>query len=170
MGVSTQDLAQAVGTSSILLQSGLLVALLLFMIRHFGRRLPLGWLTFVFTLNGAAMSIPHDDPWVFPLTIVAGLVADVLYRLLQPEVQQPTRLRFFAVLVPVTLYSLYFLILALLGGMWWPVPLWTGAIVLSGIVGWLVSYVVAPSALPKEANPPTSLTCAEPEPLDARGE
>ena len=105
--VSTQDLAQAVGTISILLQSSLLVALLLLMIRHFGARLPFGWLTFVFALNGAAMSIPHDDPWVFPLAIVAGLTADVLYRLLQPEIQRYTRLCLFAVLVPIGLYSLY---------------------------------------------------------------
>jgi hypothetical protein len=57
-GVSTQDLAQAVGMSSILLQSGLLIALLLLLVQRFGAQLPLGWLTFVFTLNGTAMSIP----------------------------------------------------------------------------------------------------------------
>ena len=56
-----------------------------------------------------------------------------------------------AALVPFGLYSLYFLTLALLGGVWWPIPLWLGAIVLSGVVGWLVSYLLVPSALLVEA-------------------
>jgi len=145
-GVSTQDLAQAVGTSSIILQSGLLIAVLLLMIRRLGERLPFGWLTFTFALNGAAMSVPHGDPWVFPLTVVAGIVADVLYRWLQPAVQRPTQLRLFVVLVPISLYSLYFLTLFLLGGVWWPTPLWTGAIVLAGITGGLVGYLMVPTS------------------------
>jgi hypothetical protein len=151
-GVSTQDLAQAIGTSSIVLQSGILIGVLLLLIRRFGERLPLGWLTFVFTLNGAGMSLPHGDPWVLPLTVVAGIVADVLYRWLQPERPRPMQVRFFAALVPVALYSLYFLTLLLLGGVWWSAPLWAGAIVLSGAVGWLVSYLVVPIALPDEAH------------------
>jgi hypothetical protein len=151
-GVSTQDLAQAIGTSSILLQSGLLVALVLLMIRRWGAQLPLGWLTFVFTLNGVAMSLPHDDPWVIPVAVLAGMVADGLYLWLQPAVLRPGQVRLFATLVPVVLYSLYFLTLAFLGGVWWPIPLWTGAIVLTGIVGWLVSYLIVPPALPVTAN------------------
>jgi hypothetical protein len=149
-GVSTQDLAQTVGVSSIILQSGLLIGLLLLMIRRWGAQLPLGWLTFIFTINGAAMSIPHDDPWVLPLAVIAGMVADGLYRWLRPDVQRPGHLRFFALLVPLVLYSLYFLTLALLGGVWWPIPLWTGSIVLSGVVGWLVSYLIVPPELPTE--------------------
>jgi hypothetical protein len=151
-GVSTQDLVQAVGASSIALQSGILVALLLFAIRRFGTHLPIGSLVVVFSLNGAAMSVPHGDPWVFPLTIAAGIVAELLYRWLRPEIERPGQLRFFATLVPVALFSLYFLTLAFMGGTWWSIPLWTGAIVLSGIVGWFVSYLVVPAALPVAAN------------------
>lgn len=145
-GVSTQDLAQAVGTSSIILQSGILMAVLLLMMRRFGERLPFGWLTFTFALNGAAMSVPHGDPWVFPLTVVAGLVADGLYRWLQPAVHWLRQVRLFAILVPISLYSLYFLTLFLLGGVWWPIPLWTGAIVLAGITGGLMSYLMVPTS------------------------
>jgi len=49
------------------------------------------------------------------------------------------------------LYSLYFLTLLFLGGVWWPIPLWTGAIALSGIAGLLVSYLIVPPALPEAA-------------------
>jgi hypothetical protein len=151
-GVSTQDLAQAVGVSSILLQSGILVALYLFAIRRFGMRLPVGSLAVILALDGAAMSVPHGDPWVVPLTVAAGIVAELLYRWLRPEVSRPRQLRLFAVLVPVQLFTLYFLALALLGGVWWPIPLWTGAIVASGVVGWFVSYLLVAPPFPAEAN------------------
>ncbi len=107
--------------SSIALQSGILVALLLFAIRRFGSHLPVGSLVVVLALNGAAMSVPHGDPWVFPLTIAAGIVAELLYRGLRPEIERPGQVRLFAVLVPVGLFSLYFLTLALLGRVWWPI-------------------------------------------------
>ena len=44
------------------------------------------------------------------------------------------------------------LTLALLGGVWWPIPLWTGAIVLSGIAGLFVSYLVVPATSPVATN------------------
>jgi hypothetical protein len=30
-------------------------------------------------------------------------------------------------------------------GVWWPIHLWTGTIVLAGVTGWLVSLVVLPA-------------------------
>jgi hypothetical protein len=152
-GVGAQDLAQAVGVSGIVLQSGILVALLLYTIRRFGMRLPTGALAVMLALNGAAMSVPHGDVWVVPLTITAGIFAELLYRWLRPARARPRQIRIFAILVPVELYSLYFLTLTLLGGVWWPVPLWTGAIVLSGVVGWFVSYLIQPPEFPDEVIP-----------------
>ncbi|SRR5712691_5597348 len=34
------------------------------------------------------------------------------------------------------------LALLLLGGVWWPIHLWAGGIVLAGITGWLISYLI----------------------------
>jgi hypothetical protein len=87
-----------------------------------------------------------------PLIIVgllAGLLADGLLVLLQPGPERVAALRWFAFLAPASLYALYFLALQLLGGgIWWTVHLWTGAIVLAGVVGWLLSFLVAPPASP----------------------
>jgi hypothetical protein len=151
-GVSTQDLAQAVGVSSIMLQSGILVALYVFAIRRFGMGLPIGALAVILVLDGVTMSVPHGDPWVVPLSIAAGIVAELLYRWLRPVYTRPRQLRLFAVLTPMALFSLYFLTLALLGGVWWPIPLWAGAISASGVVGWFVSYVIAPPEVPSETS------------------
>jgi hypothetical protein len=35
-------------------------------------------------------------------------------------------------------------------GWWWSVHLWTGAIVLAGLVGWLLSYLILPPQEPRE--------------------
>jgi hypothetical protein len=50
-----------------------------------------------------------------------------------------------ASVVPVVIYALYFRALFVSDGVWWPVHLWTGAIVLAGATGWLVSLVVLPA-------------------------
>jgi hypothetical protein len=150
-GVGSQELAETLGMSSILLQSGMLMGLLLLMIRRWGTQLPLGWLTFIFTLNGVGMGIFHATPWAGPVALVAGVVADLLYRWLQPNVQQPQRLRLWSALVPLVLYGLYFLALMMLGGIWWPIHLWAGGIILAGVTGWLMSFLILPPALPEPA-------------------
>jgi len=35
--------------------------------------------------------------------------------------------------------------LFLLGGVWWQIHLWAGGIVLAGVTGWLVSYLIVPT-------------------------
>jgi hypothetical protein len=106
-GVGSLELTQTLGMSSILLQTGVLMALLLLMIRRWGAQLPLGWLTFIFALNGMGLGIFHATPWAGPVAGLAGIVADILYRWLQPDVQQPQPLRLWSVLVPVLFYSFY---------------------------------------------------------------
>jgi len=150
-GVGSQELAETLGISSILIQSGMLMGLLLLMVRRWGTRLPLGWLTFIFALNAAGMGIFHGTPWIGPVAGLAGIVADVLYRWLRPDVQQPRLLRLWSALVPVVLYSLYFLALLMLGGIWWPIHLWAGGIALAGVTGWLMSYLIVPPAIPEPA-------------------
>jgi hypothetical protein len=73
------------GGRIILIQSAVLMGLLLLIIRRWGTQLPLGWLTFVFALNGVGMGIFHATPWVGPVALVAGAVVDLLYRGLQPH-------------------------------------------------------------------------------------
>jgi len=150
-GVGSQELAETLGMSSILIQSAVLIGMLLLMIRRWGTQLPLGWLTFIFTLNSVGMSIFHGTPWVGPVAGLAGIVADILYRWLQPDVQQPQRLRLWSAFVPVVLYSLYFLALLIVGGIWWPIHLWAGGIALAGVTSWLLSYLILPPPFPQPA-------------------
>ena len=52
--------------------------------------------------------------------------------------------------MPAILYALYYAALALYGGTWWAIHAWTGAIILAGVVGLLISFLVLPPAWPGE--------------------
>jgi hypothetical protein len=133
---------QRLGISAILLQSAIMMGVLLLIVCRW--KLPIGSLTLILTIAyGLTVSI-HEDFYLIPFEIVAGLVAEAVYWWLNPSVDRPISFRWFAFGVPVVFYALYFLTLALTRTMWWTIQLWAGAILLSGIVGWLLSYAFIP--------------------------
>jgi len=46
--------------------------------------------------------------------------------------------------MPAVLHLFYFLTLVLTAGVWWSIHLWLGAVAFSGVVGWLISYLLLP--------------------------
>lgn len=121
-------------------------------------RLPFGTFTFMFGLNGALMAAfaPTMLFVSFPTALLGGLAADIVYRFLQPSLEQPASIRLFAFLVPAILYILYFVDLSITGsalyntGILWTIPFWAGTPVIAGIAGFLLSYVMVPPAKPVE--------------------
>lgn len=137
-----RQLAQMVGLAGIFVQATLLYGAVLLLLRRW--RPPIGAVTFVFGVNALFGSFPHE---VYPSVAVAlagGLVADVLIAALAPAPERPAALRTFAFLAPIGLYAIYFAALAALDGVWWSVPMWSGAIVLAGVFVLLLSLLVAP--------------------------
>jgi hypothetical protein len=63
-------------------------------------------------------------------------------------------LRLFAFAAPVVSNSMYFLGLFAIKGIAWSVHLWMGPIVMAGIVGLLLSYVLVPSQKLREQKVP----------------
>jgi hypothetical protein len=150
-GVSSdapEMLGQMLGVISILLQTGLMMGAVLLAVRRW--ELPFGAITLVFTLDVALVVFPHGYYLFVPGAALAGLAADLLLRLTKPSTERLGTVRVFAFAVPAILYALYFLTLAVTGGISWSVHLWSGAIVLAGAVGVLLSYLVAPPTLPSE--------------------
>ena len=141
---------QALTIASVLIQTELKIGIILLALRRW--RLPPGSITLVFTLNGLLMCTldPHDDYGLMLPVTLPGLVADGLLVPLQPSPRRPWTFRLFAFVVPVVFYLCYFVALRLMKGMWWSVHLWTGAIVLAGLVGWLLSYLILPPQEPPE--------------------
>jgi hypothetical protein len=110
--------------------------------------LPRGALTVIVTLNAAAMGCLNFSG-DYPLALVVGagagaLSVDVLYAWLRPTVTRLTAWRLFAFAAPAAFYLWYFLALMLTDGVAWSVHLWVGSIVLAGIAGWLLSYLLLP--------------------------
>jgi hypothetical protein len=139
-------LRMSLGISGFLLQTGLMMGLVLFTVRRW--TLPLGSLTLVFGLNAVFMSFMQDQYLLVPAAILAGLVSDLLVRWLKLSMARSGSLRLFAFAVPLVYYALYYVILILTRGLEWSVHVWTGSIVLSGIVGLLLSYLVIPPLIP----------------------
>ena len=145
---------QELGVAGFLLQAGILMGILLFAMRRW--RLPWGSLTLVLTANTLAMGLMHDG-WfstgtsvIIGVGVLAGLLGDVLNWRLMPSATRPGAFRWFAFLMPITLYTLYYLALFVFGrGVWWSIHMWVGSIVMSGVVGLLVSYAILPPPLPE---------------------
>jgi hypothetical protein len=137
--------AEGLGVASILLQTGVLMATIQLAMRS--GTLPKGAFTLIVTLNAAAMGFLNFSGG-YPLALVmgagvAGLLVDAVYARLRPPAT-PTAWRLFAFALPATFYLCYFLALMLTEGIAWSVHLWVGSIMLAGIAGWLLSYLLLP--------------------------
>jgi hypothetical protein len=138
------ELGQVLGVASILLQTALLMGLVLLAVRRWA--LPFGALTSIFTLSIGLSVVPHSQYQFIPVALLGGVAADVLLAQLRPTAGRPGAVRLFSFAVPASLFGLYFPVLALTGGISWTVHLWSGTILLAGVVGLLLSYLVMPSA------------------------
>lgn len=137
---------QALAVISMIFQTIILMGLVLLTMRRW--TLPFGSLTLVFTLNIALLSIMQDTYVLIPVAFLTGMIADILIWRMKPSAKRPDALRIFAFAVPTTLYLLYFLTLDITTGVEWTIHLWLGATVVTGIAGWLLSYLVVPPQIP----------------------
>jgi hypothetical protein len=158
------DWVLVVGIAGIFLHTALLMGMVLLLVDRWGRRLPFGTFTVMFTVTAAALGLIRASflaTGPLPLigvAFVSGLVADVLLQLMDPSARNVWRFRLFAVVVPVVMFALYFGSLAYFSkGVWWSMPLWTGMILLPGTLGYVMSFLVlqppfsAPKPLPAAA-------------------
>ena len=143
----------SIGLAGFLVQSAALMALVLFVLRS--RPLPPGSITVLLSVNVASMATIHDKylhTGPYPLiaaAVVAGLIGDVLLWWLGPSPERIRAFRTAAFAIPALQYLLYFVAVMLTARLTWSVHLWMGTIVITGGVGWLVSYLVVPGRIAK---------------------
>lgn len=142
----TQGSEQTLAVVSIIFQTIVLMGLILLTVRRW--RLPFGFFTLLLTLNALLLSFMQDHYIVILIAAVTGVIADAVYQRLQPSVARVGELRLFAGIVPIILYIVYFLALLATSGIVWSIHLSIGSIIVAGITGWLLSYLVVP---PREA-------------------
>lgn len=145
-GVGRDLSAQALGVSGILVQSALQTGLLLYAIRRWD--LPPGSVTVFAAATGLAICSQRDTYALVPAAAAAGIIGDVLIRTLRPSLPRVASLRLFAFAFPVATYAAYFVALNQSRGIGWSIHLWAGSILLAGVVGLFLSYLVAPPAVP----------------------
>jgi hypothetical protein len=143
---------QELGVAGILLATAILIGVVLLAVRRW--RLPLGSFTIILTINLVLASVlANPSPpvlFVAVLAIINGLLIDALNLALKPSVERVTALRLFAFLVPVVTEIIYFFAIQMLHGIAWVVHLWVGSIVLAGVVGLLLSYLLVPPPVEQE--------------------
>ena len=147
----TSEPLRELGIASILLQAAILMGGILPVMRRW--RLPLGAFAIVFLVRSALSSVLAVSSPVIAVAVVGlliGLMIDLVYRWLKPSMERGSAFHLFAFVVPTVNTAVYFLGLAVIHGIAWSVNLWAGSIVLSGVVGLLLSYMLVPPQLPAE--------------------
>lgn len=145
----TVEPLEDLGIASILLQTALFMGFVLFAMRRW--RLPLGAFTLIYMINSVVSSLMAKSSLVIAVAILAaltGFLLDLLNKGLKPIAEGKAAIRLFASAVPVVSNGIYFLGLFAIKGIAWSVHLWVGSIVMAGIVGLLLSYLLVPPQEP----------------------
>jgi hypothetical protein len=146
------DVGVVAGMLGLIVIAGLLLGPVLLLLRRW--RLPLGSLTLIWGLNTLAMTIidyeERQQLWMGGAMLAAAIACDLLMFWLRPDGDRVAQLRIFAFAAPVLLFGAYFIALMATEGTQWSIHLWSGSIFLTGIAGLLLSYLIAPPALPMD--------------------
>jgi len=129
--------------AGILLFTAALMGAVLLMRRRW--RIPVGTLTITFTFMALlwAMLSEYREAELIPALVLAGVVGDLLLTRLGGG--RIGHIRLFAALLPLALWSLFFLCIALFqGGLGWEATLWFGLLVTTSGLGYAMSLLVFP--------------------------
>jgi len=148
---ANDDAGKVAPVLGMVAELSLLVGFVLVALRRW--RLVPGALTFLFTFNAVLLSFMQDHYALILVALGAGLAADALVYHLRPSMARPAGLRLFAVAVPTVYLLLYFLALQLMGGVWWTIHTWLGAIVMTDVACFFLTYLLVPPAMPNDASP-----------------
>ena len=144
-------------TAGVVLTAVLLITPLLLLARRW--RLPFGTSSILYlavaALSGAIAQFANLTTVLG--AVAAGVAVDVLAVWLAPTADRRWAYWTFAGLAPLVTWSLYFAVAALAVGRLPTVPeLWTGAPIVTALLGLLLAAIVVPPALPRAASAATS--------------
>ena len=138
------DVGQVAGVTGLMITAALLMGPVLLILRRW--HLPPGSLTLIWGINTVAMLIINyervESMWMAAAMLVAAALVDWLRFKWDIGPTNLTKLHLFAFLAPTLFFAAYFGALLALRGASWSIHLIGGAIVLPGITGWLLSYLV----------------------------
>jgi hypothetical protein len=146
------EIGQVAGVLGMIATAAMLLGPTMLAMRRW--TLPQGSLTLVWGLNLTAMTIVnyHHNYTLYQYGMMLGaiLLIDMLRIRLQPSIRNTGGWRVFALIAPVLYIGSYVLALLLTEGSNWSVHVLSGAVMLSGLMGWLLSYLLIPPRMPAE--------------------
>lgn len=136
------------GVASIFFTSMLFVSPILLALRRW--RLPFGSVTLMYSAIAVAVGSIYElrQCWTVFAAVVAGLTADFLIRRWDPSPRNIGPYRLLAGLVPLVMWTAYFVIFEIAYGIGWAAEFWAGSIVLSVLVMLWLSLLSAPQRVP----------------------
>jgi hypothetical protein len=135
-------IGQLLGALGLLMQATIVTSVLLITMRHI--RLPLGSITFMLTATAVLIctQLGHFEyVWV---ALVVGILSDLLLVWARPRSDRLLQLRFFAAGTGLLLPSIYLAGGQLTRGTYWIPDVIYGSVLVCGLSGWLVSYLIFP--------------------------
>jgi hypothetical protein len=135
-----------IGIGSVLVTNLLMLAPVLVLLRSW--RLPFGSVTFLASIVALVPSAVHGFEHGAAGLVAApvgGLVADVVIRRLQRSPERPPQYAVLAAVLPLALWSSYFVALEVTGGLGWPPELWGGAVGLATLTGLALALLLPPT-------------------------
>ena len=112
-------------------------------------RVPAPAFTLIYLLFGLQTCVmtQYRDPWILIPLVIGGATVDVLQTRLAPGPGLRLTLggvRLIGPLTALTLWSSYFVVLAVHLGIGWKTPTWLGTIIIAVMAGFGVAFLVAP--------------------------
>ena len=143
-----QYTAEFAAVARVLATNVILLAPLLLALRRW--HLPFGSATFLIVLVWTSMSglTTFDLAWTIAAGLAASLLFDAIITLTRPDGERTLGYRLAAVLVPVTMWLIYFAILWTVYGIMWPVDLILGTVGVATLSGLLLSFVAISPTVP----------------------
>jgi hypothetical protein len=140
--VSPRYMQEELGMLGLILYATVLSGMLVVCLRRFA--LPLGSVTAILVINGALVSSVEQHTELVAVSVIAGIVGDALLFILRPSPGRRDGFRLFAFSVPLALTAIYIGFLSATTGVWWETPVWSGAPLVAGVIGWMLSFVALP--------------------------
>lgn len=135
---------EELGMIGLILYAAMVAGLLVILLRRF--ELPIGSVTVILTVNALLVSPVANHTELVMVGLLAGVAGDLLLYVLRPSAARPNAFHAFMFAAPAALTVAYFVVLGSTTGVWWEPTVWTGAVPVTGMVGWLVSFIALPGA------------------------
>jgi hypothetical protein len=135
---------EELGMIGLILYAAMVAGLLVILLRRF--ELPIGAVTVILTMNALLVSPVANHTELVAVALLGGVAGDLLVYALRPSPARPYAFHAFMFLAPAALTVSYLVVLGATAGVWWEPTIWTGAVPVTGMVGWLVSFIALPGA------------------------